>query len=457
MFIMSSSTVYTKKPFVQTNFNPSVVLRGPKIKLVDSLIKSRQTLHSFALLPYEIKEQIWQYAAIQREPRVIELGYYHGPRTWSQETPWQEKQHYPPVTFKFPTKTVVPATLHVCRQSRAAAMTFYNPFTIDGSWAGTYVDWQLDYLYLNWTPKNWHDFYSGRNITYRRHQFNFDTTAQSCQHLLFSLDLYEDKRCRIEVRNFFQNTPDIAVLCAMKREGQSEWKSSRTSLQKKEDEYEGGNIQLFDIQQGFFGPVATTMEINRTSTRFGIDRQISPDITLLLGYQRRQAVSEEELSIRTVHLQENPEEFPRPKKWKPFDRKASTQELRAELKRYGTMPWVGSDRFYLINELEEQEPRMKKALKFYKEEQIHYFREIYYNSKPGRQIHAIDYSKPRANHWCYPSTSSDEDDYFDYMTLDPCDWCALDTFFAYYHQHEYTKIPKGSRVRKEVYGEHSVE
>jgi hypothetical protein len=104
------------------------------------LIWSRQTLHSFALLPYDIKKQIWRYAAIQKERRVIELGYYHGPQTWSLGTPWQEKQYFPPVTFKFPTKTVVPAMLHVCRQSRAAALALYKLFTIDGSWTGTYVE-----------------------------------------------------------------------------------------------------------------------------------------------------------------------------------------------------------------------------------------------------------------------------------------------------------------------------
>jgi hypothetical protein len=91
--------------------------------------------------------------------------------------------------------------------------------------------------------------------------------------VLLSLDLYEDERCRMEDKYFFSNTPDIAVLCAMKREGQLEWKSSRTSLQKKEDEYEGGNIQLFDIKQGFFGPVATSLECGRTSLRFGFERK----------------------------------------------------------------------------------------------------------------------------------------------------------------------------------------
>jgi hypothetical protein len=383
---MSLPVVVQARPYVQTPYNPSRIFHGPKFRIPKSLqVPSKRSFTSFTQLPSEIREQIWVFALIMDNPRVIELGVYF--REWHEHAPR---------TARYPSKTVVPALLHVCAEARAIALQYYEPFSVDGTWTGTYIDWSLDYVYLNWSIETWNDI----NRPYQGVMSSVLTNA--CQHLVVGRELYE--AAREQIHGTFPNTSDIAVLCGLKLQDYD------TAAKKdSEDDYEGGEIRLFDISEGLFGPIAVPVERFRgkrahdqESTRATIQPDISniwyhgswthmwdsdhyrSRVTVLLGYQRKQPVSQEELQQRKSTERKLIDEHPPHISFDVYNKNTTIKEMRAEAIRRGLEPT--GKRIWLASRLYDHEWRAKAAWHQFQRELPHRSREIRYNSKPGKQI-----------------------------------------------------------------------
>lgn len=152
---MSYSDIYKSRPFAGTELTASAILDGPKLKWPKSILRPASKLFfQFSLLPRELREAIWTSACVDANPRVVEVGFYtiEEPPSSTIVTSYSYHSTYRfrQVTKRYPSKTVVPALLHVSQEARNVGLKHYETFAPDGSWIGTYINWDLDYIYLNW-------------------------------------------------------------------------------------------------------------------------------------------------------------------------------------------------------------------------------------------------------------------------------------------------------------------
>lgn len=87
--------------------------------------KEHPTFNPFQRLPHEIRARIYELASYQ--PRVIEVTCHDKPMS---DTP-------------------VPALIHASSESRKIALKVYEPLVLEDVETGTFVNWDLDTIFLN--------------------------------------------------------------------------------------------------------------------------------------------------------------------------------------------------------------------------------------------------------------------------------------------------------------------
>jgi hypothetical protein len=229
-----------ERPYVGVSLATSFSLCSSKIKLSKSTTRpSREPFSSFALLPYEIREAIWVATCTDAAPRVVEVGYY---QAWNNGD------------FKFPSKTVVPAILHVISEARAIGLTHYVVFTPCNLWSGTYMNWNLDYIYLNWLPGECDERLQSSGWSNGRP--SIPGLTDKCQHLLLNVESAKNTQDWFKIQWMFSYTKDIAVLYGRLRKAKLSSKHIKGEIRIGSDDDEGGFIQLFDIEQDNSGLTA---------------------------------------------------------------------------------------------------------------------------------------------------------------------------------------------------------
>jgi hypothetical protein len=104
--------------------------------------KYHPTFTPFQRLPHEIRARIYELASYQ--PRVVEVTCQ--PKLMSQ--------------------TPVPAVLHASSESRKIALKVYERLVLDDMETGTFVNWELDTIFLN-----------------ERHSWDYATLHEKCKKL----------------------------------------------------------------------------------------------------------------------------------------------------------------------------------------------------------------------------------------------------------------------------------
>ncbi|KAH7418263.1 hypothetical protein BKA64DRAFT_194753 [Cadophora sp. MPI-SDFR-AT-0126] len=90
------------------------------------------TFHKFQRLPLELRCMIWHFAA--RQVRVVEIEMV--------------RAEYKGVgrINRFASKTLTPAILHACGESRWIGLKRYERIIFNGIMSGSYVNWDVDYI-----------------------------------------------------------------------------------------------------------------------------------------------------------------------------------------------------------------------------------------------------------------------------------------------------------------------
>ncbi|EPE37064.1 hypothetical protein GLAREA_09227 [Glarea lozoyensis ATCC 20868] len=123
------------------------------------------TFHHFRKLPVEIRLIIWRKAC--GTPRVVEIIYNPNRRKWN----------------KFPSRTLTPALLHVCREARTEGLKCYEMLPGYGDrnqYRETYVNWEVDYIFLAEEETRWKDFlFDVLDVSQPT-----NTVREKCRHLV---------------------------------------------------------------------------------------------------------------------------------------------------------------------------------------------------------------------------------------------------------------------------------
>jgi hypothetical protein len=135
----------------------------------------------FRHLMLEIRERIFTIACF--EPRVVEIA-------------------------GGPSKTITPAPslMHVNSQSRKIALALYNPLKLRGRFTGTYINWEVDIVYLNEKTFKGAQHPTGpiriRNRPVMAHTYTWDWTEyldlnlrQNCQHIALTQKEFDAIKC----------------------------------------------------------------------------------------------------------------------------------------------------------------------------------------------------------------------------------------------------------------------
>ncbi|KAG9232514.1 hypothetical protein BJ875DRAFT_497387 [Amylocarpus encephaloides] len=106
------------------------------------------TFHGFALMPIELREEIWKYTVVVEQGRIVQI------KLDVLGDPW-----------KAISKTYVPAILHVCSDARKFALPYYYLLKCDDNhmsygFRHTYINWETDALFFR-TPNTAHQFLHG--------------------------------------------------------------------------------------------------------------------------------------------------------------------------------------------------------------------------------------------------------------------------------------------------------
>ena len=149
----------------------------------------------FKLLPLELRQMIWMQAAL--EPRVVELGFYEAKtKNRRRET-------------RNTSKTLVPALLHTCSESRAVGLMHYEKLIPTGIFTGTYINWAQDYVYLDCSHGQFIDFKRYQEYLQKRPGHQKGVLPQKCRRLLVGRRLHAP---RVSLFNIFDLVEDVAVL-----------------------------------------------------------------------------------------------------------------------------------------------------------------------------------------------------------------------------------------------------
>lgn len=150
-----------------------------------------QTFYPFQRLPFEIRQLIWYRAAL--EPRIVEVGFYVTRVKKRNET-------------RNTCKTLVPALLHVCSESREVGLKHYDKLIPMGKFTRTYINWAQDYVYLDCSHYQYLDFLDFQNNLSDNKK---EAWMQQCRRLLIGRRLYMALDTIFEL---FTSIEDIAVL-----------------------------------------------------------------------------------------------------------------------------------------------------------------------------------------------------------------------------------------------------
>ena len=122
---------------------------------------------------------IWKYASFQI--RIVEI---------INNVPL-------PKIDKYPSKSLVPALLHVCRESRIEGLNYYDMLPSYGdkrSYRDTYVNWEVDYVYLSEAK------HKGRILEASPPSEHMYELRQKCRHLIMAEEVV--RRWRFRSRAF---------------------------------------------------------------------------------------------------------------------------------------------------------------------------------------------------------------------------------------------------------------
>lgn len=154
-----------------------------------------QVFHPFKLFPPEIRHMVWLQASL--EPRVIELGFYYDTKV---------KNHK---VVRNTSKTVVPALLHACSESREIGLSHYEAFIPTGVWTGTYISWAQDYMYLDCSQRQYTDFDEYQQRLKQSSPFQKAILPQKCRRLLLGKRLHPHRN---DLFALFDSLEEVAVL-----------------------------------------------------------------------------------------------------------------------------------------------------------------------------------------------------------------------------------------------------
>lgn len=119
----------------------------------------------FSRLPSETRQRIYELASYQ--PRIIEVTCHDKPMS---DTP-------------------VPALLHASSESRKIAMKIFEPLVLDDVETGTYVNWDLDTIFVN-----------DRRAAFNR-IMDYSTLHQKCRKLALLSTLFSPFHFPVEYKN----------------------------------------------------------------------------------------------------------------------------------------------------------------------------------------------------------------------------------------------------------------
>jgi hypothetical protein len=100
---------------------------------VSSPVAAMTPLQSFTLfpnLPFELRSEIWGYAAHGTDPRVVEVIISS-------------------MSFKPKSHTSSPAVLSACRESRESGLKVFDAVRYGAEFTGALINWERDTLYFN--------------------------------------------------------------------------------------------------------------------------------------------------------------------------------------------------------------------------------------------------------------------------------------------------------------------
>lgn len=245
--------------------NVDYIVRQPCPTIPSSYYRiASKSFSSFKQLPLELRRVIWDLATT---PQVIETSLY------KVKIRGREIR-------RITTRTVVPAILHVCAESRAFGLERYEVFKPSGIFTGTYVDWERDYIYFAWTRRQFHQFiYGQESVELEERHLIF----RQSQHVLITQQTFLDSYA--SASKMFAHVADVAVLWDECQHIPDEDIRDRDSVTSQD--VIGRPITLFDVAEGSSGPAATPLSSERTSLRYAdLRKDMKMCLTPVIGLRR---------------------------------------------------------------------------------------------------------------------------------------------------------------------------
>lgn len=380
-------------------YNHSRALDGriPPLTASQRTISTR-TFHLFPNLPREIRQIIWELALL--EPRIVEVDYY---------TASNGSQRYP-------SKSVVPAPLHVCSFSREIGLRHYERFMPLGVWTGTYVNWDHDYISPIWSMVQF-----SNHIGAITEWITESDLTEKTRHVLLRPSSPEWQRYMC---GRFHNCQDFALLRGVEY---GDGPAGLTELAPDADHEDGGPMQLFDILETDEGPVAQKIQCERKPLFTEQQKQtileksefahvveykelilMAPyHVTPVLGFQRkRPCISVEEMNERKLEEEQLRKDFPPPTLPDSHCKTWLSHELDREFFRfrYDILGQYGEDHYEDAELVAMIDGNLNKCMLFeYERFFRHYLMEVRENAR-GRGLTDGQTGEPEAE---------DEDEYND--------------------------------------------
>jgi len=389
------------QPYVGTTIKASTLDRS-KIKLPKPLrTPSSKTFHQFPSLSFEIREFIWTATCTNASPRVVEIGFcqvtnpnllgaissdrHHGYVSWRDSR------------YHLPSKTVVPAVLHVCQQARIIGLKYYDVMRYTEDWTWTYIDWNKDYIYLNWSLEL---FQRVRMIPLWR-TAPMQDLARQARHLVVNQEVQDDVVSWRWVNEQFCRAENVAVMCGSLRKAKLSSKNIVGDFRIGSDDDEGGFIELFDIGKVDSGLIATHIQFSSQhgTVDFVLEQQNPTDTwsnlpnhpctRLVIGYLRkRRYISSNERESRDMMEDELYRSIkPLPPPHTAFQKTWTYAQIEAEVKLRDLKvktDWSGKELkgwTWMKRYIKEDDRRVRHAQKRHNEEMEERLKRISYTCR----------------------------------------------------------------------------